>query len=435
MWVTMLGTISQQPGEQKKRFDYGIRRYPELANAVWFASEEDLDIVFECDCADIERNKRMIAIGRSPLFTGYDVRIDMDAFYGKHAAVLGNTGSGKSCTVTALIKATISAPHWNGMPHAHFIVFDANCEYKDAFTEYKANGDVDRVLCDRVFIGNDGDIPTGLFVPHWFMNGRDITAFFRPGEGAQGPILNRAIAVARVLEQAKATGLELIDTIRTSVSHIESMIHNPPTGNQASFGLRNVRDQIVSLAAVLARKRPELVAKGFTASADAYVAIVAQMTGIVQGGDFAQVTADTVDRFAPLVTLIREQIAKDSLGLSEDGSQPIGIDSPVYFDYEHFISEIFPAEVAKECQRNPNIRGYVGSLLMRLEQVRHDPRYGFLFRVGRFEDALASFLRLLCGVHPSSSHGANGAGPPWRAAYEAQFADGLEHLHQVTILD
>lgn len=46
MWVSMIGTIAQTISE-RKQFEYGVRRYPELDNPVWFSSDEDLDIIFD----------------------------------------------------------------------------------------------------------------------------------------------------------------------------------------------------------------------------------------------------------------------------------------------------------------------------------------------------------------------------------------------------
>ena len=54
--------------------------------------------------------------------------------------VTGVTGSGKTCTIAALIRAVLEAPEGNGMPHAHFIIFDTNAEYEEAFTQHHANG-------------------------------------------------------------------------------------------------------------------------------------------------------------------------------------------------------------------------------------------------------------------------------------------------------
>jgi hypothetical protein len=198
MWVSMIGTITQTP--EGKSFE-GVRRYPELDNPVWFASEDDLDVIFE---KDKKSNQSRVTIGKSPIFTDYEVSIDIDKFFGKHAAILGNTGSGKSCTVTAVMRAVLD----RGMPNAHFIIFDTNNEYEQAFTK-----DDGSRLYDRSVLRNDGDHPSGLWVPHWFMNSLDYHAFFRPGEGAQAPLLFTAISVARATGQVKASQLHLFSTI------------------------------------------------------------------------------------------------------------------------------------------------------------------------------------------------------------------------------
>ncbi len=48
-------------------------------------------------------------IGVSPLAANAEVRIDPDRLFGRHLAVLGNTGSGKSCSVAGLIRWSMDA--------------------------------------------------------------------------------------------------------------------------------------------------------------------------------------------------------------------------------------------------------------------------------------------------------------------------------------
>ena len=115
MWVSLIGTISQIQGDARKRFEYGIRHYPELDNPVWFATEEDLDVIFEGGKCGGLRDDQLVSIGTSPLFPRYNVWIDMDRFSGTRA-VLGSTGSGKSCAVTALIRAVLDKRGEKGMP-------------------------------------------------------------------------------------------------------------------------------------------------------------------------------------------------------------------------------------------------------------------------------------------------------------------------------
>ena len=75
--------------------------------------------------------KRRIKIGTSPLAANAEVYVDPDRLFGRHLAVLGNTGSGKSCTVAGLIQWSLKEareikkdPRQN--PNARFIILDPN---------------------------------------------------------------------------------------------------------------------------------------------------------------------------------------------------------------------------------------------------------------------------------------------------------------------
>lgn len=68
-------------------------------------------------------------IGNSPLVGNAKVMIDPDRLFGRHLAVLGNTGSGKSCSVAGLIRwslesANISKTKKTFPVNSRFIVLD-----------------------------------------------------------------------------------------------------------------------------------------------------------------------------------------------------------------------------------------------------------------------------------------------------------------------
>jgi uncharacterized protein len=416
MWVSMIGTLTQT--HKGKKFEYGVKRYPELDNPVWFASEEDLDIIFDKARKD---DLRHVAIGKSPIFTDYDVSIDIDQFFGKHAAILGNTGSGKSCTVTAVIKAVLD----RGMPNAHFIIFDTNNEYERAFTSTDGTP-----LYNRLVIRNNSDRPTGLWIPHWFMNSLDYNAFFRPGEGAQAPLLFTAISAARAAAEVGASQLHIFSTINDTINQIDLSLKTPPAGKAAYYAKKNMRDDYLDpFKRLLDEKHQIFEMVGFNESWKAYMDSCTAMLDSVQGDGPIDASANNVIREA--LQRIQEQLVNDRT-IKGDSSTPIGVDSPVYFDFDTFVTEVFTDVLSREAQRNPNLRNYVGTLQLRLEQARQDPRYAFLFGVPPFAQALASFLRLLFGLNPSK-HFAE-APPPWKKAYEEQ-NPGKVASHQITILD
>lgn len=416
MWVSMIGTLTQL--DAGKRFEYGVKRYPELDNPVWFASEEDLDIIFDTAQAG---DPRHVCIGKSPIFTEYQVSIDIDQFFAKHAAILGNTGSGKSCTVTALLRAVLD----HGMPNAHFIIFDTNNEYEHAFTTAEGTP-----LYNRLVLRNDGDRPTGLSIPHWFMNSTDYYAFFRPGEGAQAPLLFTAIHAARAAGQPKTAQLHIFSTIDDATHQIENSLNDPPTGKAEWYAKKNMRDRIESLKALLTSKLTLFTEKGFPESWNTYHDSCAKMLAGIPGDGAIDALGNDVIR--EQLERIRIQLTADRNALKQDTSIPVGVDSPVYFDFDEFVTTVFTDVLNREAEKNSNLRNYAGTLQLRLEQARQDPRYAFLFRVPAFESALASFLRLLFGLQPRKNF--EQSAPPWKDYYDEHVPAEVTS-HQVTILD
>lgn len=419
MWVSMIGTITQ--AGPSKVFEYGVRRYPELDNPVWFASDEDLDVIFDVAHED---DLRHVVIGKSPIFTDYSVRIDVDKFFGKHAAILGNTGAGKSCTVTAVIRAVLD----RNMPNAHFIIFDTNNEYERAFTieDPDAPGG-QRPLYNRLVLRNDGDTPLGLHVPHWFMNANDYLAFFRPGEAAQAPLLFRAIGVARSQAQQKSALLNLFAAIEDSVNQMEMMLTSPASGSGVYYAKANLRILVDAVLDVIGKQAAGL---SDPATVEVLEGAFSAIREAAPGTGALDATVDVVMR--EQLGAVRRQLAIERRAIAGSSALPIGVDSPVHFSFDEFVETIFEEQLARESQRDQRLRSYVGTLQLRLEQARQDPRYAFLFRVEPFANALEAFLRLLFGVDPAATF-ASGH-PPWKAAYEAQYPVP-QAKHQVTIID
>lgn len=198
--ATMLGTIAKEGKNEK--FIQGVYNFPTLDNPVWYVTEKDLIHIFDDkqDSKDLDYEKDYyLPVGTSPAFSNYKVKICPDQFFVKHAAILGNTGSGKSCTFASIIR-NLFRFDYNGekLENAHFIIFDTNGEYKDAFLPEKLTSFDDKIqeelkLINAYYYGGDEKVQ----IPYWFMNWEDIKNLFNPSEGTQAPILNRAIGLAK----------------------------------------------------------------------------------------------------------------------------------------------------------------------------------------------------------------------------------------------
>ena len=163
-----IGTLCKSPRDAEKYvFRRGADALPSVGMAVLLPTECQLRSIIESgEC-------RRVKIGTSPLAGDVEVRVDPDRLFGRHLAVLGNTGSGKSCSVAGLIRwcleeaQEIRLSQSNGTqstvpPNARFIVLDPNGEYSRAF------GDDQSVVKARIFKVDSVDGDSSLKVPLWF---------------------------------------------------------------------------------------------------------------------------------------------------------------------------------------------------------------------------------------------------------------------------
>ncbi len=99
-------------------FVRGVRHYPTPGAEVFAVGLNEINVIFSKF-----RNYEFF-IGQLASHKDYHLSLDPRALFGRHFAILGQSGSGKSWTVTSLIQHTIRA-----MPKTHLIMLDLHGEY------------------------------------------------------------------------------------------------------------------------------------------------------------------------------------------------------------------------------------------------------------------------------------------------------------------
>ena len=185
--LTPLGTLTSKSGMDSFELAFEVRRgvdmFPSVGDPVLLPTDAQLRALVE---GESDGNSPRIRIGRCPTAAGAPVRVNPDKLFGRHLAVLGNTGAGKSCTVAGLIRWSLQAAEKarvSGSPNARFIVLDPNGEYSKAFADLSA----------RLFQVEADDNAAQLRVPAWLWNGDEWVAFTGAAPGVQRPILFNAI--------------------------------------------------------------------------------------------------------------------------------------------------------------------------------------------------------------------------------------------------
>ena len=158
MELQPVGTLRSIEGGYK--FKRGLESFPSVGDIVILPTDEQLRSIIESG------ENRRVYIGNSPLVGDAKVMVDPDRLFGRHLAILGNTGSGKSCSVAGLIRWSIDSAKEKlsnkETVNSRFIVLDPNGEYGKAFAD-KRNANI-------YTVNVEGETDKQLEVPLWFWN-------------------------------------------------------------------------------------------------------------------------------------------------------------------------------------------------------------------------------------------------------------------------
>lgn len=169
--VDLLGELTLGEG---RSFARGVSHYPLLGTEVYAADECERAAIFAPASETNLRVGSLFADESQPAYVG------MDELLGKHFAIVGATGAGKSCATALMISAMLERE-----PNAHIILLDAHNEYSAAF------GDIAEVLS----VDN-------MHLPLWLLDLEEAVRVLARGgneedQEAQAAILKDVITRAR----------------------------------------------------------------------------------------------------------------------------------------------------------------------------------------------------------------------------------------------
>lgn len=382
-------------------FKSGLTGYPPLHAPVQAATPSEVKNIF------LPKGGPALRIGTSAIAIEQAVHLDANLLLGHHCAVVGSTGSGKSCTVMAIIDGLLD----QGIPSGHIVIIDINGEYAQSF----GNGTARGLTTRTVVLGPDVHPHAGLFLPHWFMNNEESLSLFRASEGVQAPVLQRSIADARAVSSSTKHDTARLQVIQSTISIIEQLYDDEKNSEQPSERQLSSMRQLLSKQATAGSPCQKQWAAMLELVDSAYEA--AQLKSDPRG--WSLLTPTQKDILSNLFQELRTQIsdAFDILGIGSAEAAP-DFDAPVYYSLQQLCDFFLPNRIKLEQANDNKIAGYVATLQMRLSRLLADGRYDFMTRVEQHHDPLGSYLRLLMGVDPTGSSESS----DWPAAnlYRAQ---------------
>ncbi|SBN95896.1 PF01935 domain protein [Propionibacterium freudenreichii] len=381
-------------------FKSGLTGYPPLHAPVQVATPNEVKNIF------LPKGRSSLRIGTSAVAAEQAVHLDANLLLGHHCAVVGSTGSGKSCTVTAVIDGLLD----HEIPNGHIVVFDINGEYSQAFGPNTPRGKKTRPLV----LGPKPGISSGLFLPHWFMNNEEHLNLLRASEGVQAPVLQRAIADARLAGSTKGTDADQLDNVRTTLVILDALAKN--TMNSEAPAAKQLRSLAIVLANSANRDSP--IKDNWVRMSEAADQSISAMN-LRDNVNYQLLTAQHRDELSRLTAIINGEVtaALNKLGLGS-GNASADFDAPVFYSLQALCDQFLPNRVQLEQAVDNRIGQYVATLQMRLSRLLADGRYDFITRVEQHSDPLGSYLKALMGVDPTGGNPESDW--PAAASYQAQ---------------
>ncbi len=181
--LSILGEISTNKTTRQTKFFRGVRTFPVLNQPVLTMKTNELELIFSTGDAP------SIAVGRMQQDDNIVARVKTNDLLSKHFAIIGSTGSGKSCTVALVLQAILDEN-----PSAHMVLFDPHNEYSQSF------GDMASVIGPKEF-----DLPIWLF--DFEETAELLTSEIFDHKSEEIEVLNEVILKAKQLyDRAKQAG-------------------------------------------------------------------------------------------------------------------------------------------------------------------------------------------------------------------------------------
>lgn len=341
--------------EDGYKFKRGLETFPSVGDVVILPMEDQLRSIIESG------DNRRVYIGNSPLVGNAKVMIDPDRLFGRHLAVLGNTGSGKSCSVAGLIRWSLESAREKLVDSAkpvnsRFIVLDPNGEYSKAFVD-KQEANIYMVNVEK----EDGK--KQLEVPLWFWNTDEWCGFTKASPKTHRTTIVHALKSVKsgIVFEELSKQRELASYTRTIIDTIEV---NKAAGNPwGKFPLsKNFHQSVEKWVSGIVND--EDYSSELKDAIQAFEAKVKDLINARSGSyphyDYTRAEVDS------LITLLKEVYV--NAGGKEEEFLPTDEDSPIPFTGENFIRSIEAnAEIL-------NTTDYIVTLMPRIKTLLTDVR-------------------------------------------------------------
>lgn len=227
--ISLLGEMPHRPLDGQPGFRRGVSSPPALDDVVLMAEQKDTSGVYA------PPNVQTVRIGTIHHDAMVAAHISVDDMLGKHFAILGTTGTGKSCALTMILKGILKQN-----ANAHIVLLDPHGEYGRAFGSHAEHLTVD----------------TFKF-PYWLFNFEEICEVMfgreRAERASEAAVLRELILAAKlsfIKESADPSWITVDTPVPYALGELNRLLDDRVSKleNRAALGpYLNVKARLASL--------------------------------------------------------------------------------------------------------------------------------------------------------------------------------------------
>lgn len=213
-------------GEIKNnKFYPGVVKKPNTVPRIINVSELELVIGTQ--------SKGLPVLGESSIYKGFNINLPIDDFFANHSAIIGNTGSGKSCGVTRILQNIIINSEKRPV-NSHFVIFDAYGEYKNAFTKMNSVN-----MNFKKYTTSIEEVDELMLkIPPNFLEVDDLAILLQVTDAMQLPVLEKTLKLVYIFTSEDEKVIEYKNDIIA-----KCLLDILTSGKSAS----QIRDQIIAV--------------------------------------------------------------------------------------------------------------------------------------------------------------------------------------------
>ena len=242
--IKPIGTL-----RKNRTFTMGVGIFPSIYSDVLIVTENDIHDILETK-DDLNPNPKIhndIKIGTSKSLINYSVKININKLFNIHTAVIGNSGSGKSNTISHIVQEILRKTKNSGIG-MKVVIFDVNGEYKKAFEQEKQKG-----INTIFYKPNINKGFTEFTLPYYLMNLDEWSAFLMATDRTQKPFWDKVLQECYKFYKIKSGNKEerstfinyfrfkLINILNFILTRVDSDTSNVTS---AASAIRKVREVI-----------------------------------------------------------------------------------------------------------------------------------------------------------------------------------------------